>query len=85
MSDGNCRAPFRNRTPFRGDKGEGYTQDLLQSLRGDWLKLPLAVMRDVGPAVQTLAGFLIRDQAQAARHHFLRRAATFGPDSIRNR
>jgi hypothetical protein len=32
--------------------------DLLASLDGEWLKLPLDVMRDVGPAVQTLGGLL---------------------------
>jgi len=31
---------------------------LLDSLEGEWLKLPLTVMRDVGPAVQTLGGLL---------------------------
>jgi hypothetical protein len=31
---------------------------LLESLNGEWFKLPLAVMQDVGPAVQTLAGLL---------------------------
>ncbi len=31
---------------------------LVDSLRGEWIKLPLAVMRDVGPAVQTLGGIL---------------------------
>jgi hypothetical protein len=31
---------------------------LLDSLRGEWLKLPLAAMRDVGPAVQTLGAIL---------------------------
>jgi hypothetical protein len=31
---------------------------LLQSLAGEWLKLPCAAMRDVGPAAQTLAGIL---------------------------
>jgi hypothetical protein len=31
---------------------------LWESLDREWLKLPLAVMRDVGPAVQTLAGLL---------------------------
>lgn len=34
------------------------TIDLLASLRQEWLKLPLAAMRDVGPAVQTLGGLL---------------------------
>lgn len=32
--------------------------DWLQTLDGEWLKLPLAAMRDVGPAVQTLGGLL---------------------------
>jgi hypothetical protein len=32
--------------------------DLVESLDGDWLKLPIAVMRDLGPAAQTLAGLL---------------------------
>ena len=32
--------------------------DLWESLEQGWLKLPLAVMQDVGPAVQTLAGLL---------------------------
>ena len=27
---------------------------LVDSLTGEWIKLPLAVMQDVGPAVQTL-------------------------------
>ena len=31
---------------------------LLESLDGEWIKLPLAVMQDVGPAVQTLGGVL---------------------------
>ncbi len=31
---------------------------LIDTLDQEWLKLPLAVMRDVGPAVQTLAGLL---------------------------
>lgn len=31
---------------------------LLDSLDREWIKLPLAVMRDAGPAVQTLGGFL---------------------------
>lgn len=31
---------------------------ILASLDEEWLKLPLAVMRDVGPAVQTLGGLL---------------------------
>ena len=31
---------------------------LLESLNGEWLKLPLSVMQDVGPAVQTLGGLL---------------------------
>ncbi len=31
---------------------------LLASLNGEWLKLPLSIMRDVGPAVQTLGGIL---------------------------
>ena len=42
--------------------------------RGCWLKLPLAVMRDVGPAVQTLGGILeltdkdtFRQQAEIAK------------------
>ena len=30
----------------------------LLSLDGEWIKLPLAVMQDVGPAVQTLGGIL---------------------------
>ena len=40
--------------------GENGVQEisLLESLNGEWLKLPLAVMRDVGPAVQTLGGLL---------------------------
>jgi len=32
--------------------------DLVDSLRGEWIKLPLAAMRDVGPAAQTLGGLL---------------------------
>src|SRR5215207_582403 len=41
------------------DLGPVVRVGLLESLqRGQWLKLPLAVMRDVGPAVQTLAGLL---------------------------
>ena len=31
---------------------------LLDSLRGEWLKLPLGIMQDVGPAVQTMGGLL---------------------------
>jgi len=31
---------------------------LIQSLEGEWLKLPVAIMIDAGPAVQTFAGFL---------------------------
>lgn len=31
---------------------------LFDSLNGEWIKLPLAVMQDVGPAVQTLGGLL---------------------------
>ena len=31
---------------------------LVDSLRGEWIKLPLAVMQDVGPAAQTLGGLL---------------------------
>jgi hypothetical protein len=31
---------------------------LLDSLDGEWLKLPMAVMQDVGPATQTLGGIL---------------------------
>jgi len=31
---------------------------LLESLNCEWIKLPLAVMQDVGPAVQTLGGLL---------------------------
>jgi DNA-binding MarR family transcriptional regulator len=31
--------------------------DLIDSLHGEWLKLPHAVMKSVGPATQTLAGF----------------------------
>ncbi len=31
---------------------------LLDSLSHEWLKLPLSIMRDVGPAVQTLGGIL---------------------------
>ena len=31
---------------------------LLHSLNGEWLKLPFAAMRDVGPAAQTLGGIL---------------------------
>jgi hypothetical protein len=31
---------------------------LIGSLDGEWIKLPLAVMREVGPAVQTLGGLL---------------------------
>ena len=31
---------------------------LLASLNGEWIKLPLLVMRDVGPAAQTLGGIL---------------------------
>lgn len=31
---------------------------LLDCTDGEWLKLPTAVMRDVGPAAQTLAGLL---------------------------
>jgi hypothetical protein len=31
---------------------------LIESLDGEWLKLPLVIMRDVGPAVQTLASLL---------------------------
>ena len=33
-------------------------QDLIEALESGWLKLPFAVMRDVGPAVQTLGGLL---------------------------
>jgi hypothetical protein len=32
--------------------------DLIESLHQEWIKLPIAVMRDVGPAVQTLGGLL---------------------------
>jgi hypothetical protein len=31
---------------------------LLDSLNGEWIKLPLAVVRDIGPAAQTLGGLL---------------------------
>lgn len=31
---------------------------LLDSLQGEWIKLPLPIMREVGPAVQTLGGLL---------------------------
>jgi hypothetical protein len=31
---------------------------LLESLDGDWIKLPLKIMRDVGPAAQTMGGIL---------------------------
>lgn len=31
---------------------------LLESLNGEWLKLPLSIMRDAGPAAQTLGGLL---------------------------
>ena len=31
---------------------------LLHSLNGEWLKLPFAAMRDIGPAAQTLGGIL---------------------------
>lgn len=31
---------------------------LLGSLNGEWIKLPLKIMQDVGPAVQTLGGLL---------------------------
>jgi hypothetical protein len=31
---------------------------LLESLNGEWIKLPLEIMQDVGPAVQTLGGLL---------------------------
>ncbi|NLF06867.1 MAG: hypothetical protein GX594_02675, partial [Pirellulaceae bacterium] len=31
---------------------------LLESLDGEWIKLPLEVMRDIGPAAQTLGGIL---------------------------
>ena len=31
---------------------------LLASLTGEWLKLPLSIVRDVGPATQTLGGIL---------------------------
>ena len=31
---------------------------LVQSLNGEWLKLPLAIMQDVGPAVQTMGALL---------------------------
>jgi hypothetical protein len=41
-----------------GTKPNAQKLCLLQSLRGEWLKLPLAVMRDCGPAAQTLAGLM---------------------------
>ncbi|MFZ1936395.1 MAG: hypothetical protein WCB27_15625 [Thermoguttaceae bacterium] len=31
---------------------------LLESLEGEWIKLPLKIMRDVGPAAQTMGGIL---------------------------
>ncbi len=38
---------------------EAYEFDLIQALQpGHWLKLPLAVMQDVGPAAQTFGGLL---------------------------
>lgn len=36
----------------------GYSLDLITSLRAPWIKVPYSVMRDVGPAVQTLGGLL---------------------------
>jgi len=42
-----------------GTAAEAKTYDLVESLRiYRWLRLPLAVMQDVGPAVQTLGGLL---------------------------
>lgn len=37
---------------------ERHSIDLLESLDGEWLKLPFAAMRDCGPASQTLGGLL---------------------------
>src|SRR5262245_58945972 len=35
-----------------------YTIGLIDSLAGEWFKLPVAVMQGEGPAAQTLAGLL---------------------------
>lgn len=40
------------------DQTERQEISLLESLNGEWLKLPLVAMQDVGPAVQTLGGLL---------------------------
>ena len=40
------------------DERETQEISLLESLNGEWIKMPLAAMQDVGPAVQTLGGLL---------------------------
>ncbi|MCG2685421.1 MAG: hypothetical protein L6306_17600 [Planctomycetales bacterium] len=40
------------------DQAERQEISLLESLNGVWIKLPTEIMRDVGPAVQTLGGLL---------------------------
>lgn len=39
-------------------RSQPQTIDLLGTLSGEWIKLPLVAMQDVGPAVQTLGGIL---------------------------
>ena len=39
-------------------EGHGHQITLLDSLEGNWLKLPEAIMRDCGSATQTLGGLL---------------------------
>ena len=41
-----------------GDAWQVERLDLLASLDREWIKLPLTIMQDVGPAVQTLGGLL---------------------------
>jgi hypothetical protein len=40
------------------DDRQPYRISLLQTLDGEWIKLPLVILKDVGPAVQTLGGLL---------------------------
>lgn len=45
-------------TPDTDDRQPEYIRLVDSLAEGQWIKLPLAVMKDVGPAVQTLGGLL---------------------------
>lgn len=58
MTHGIAARPCRNGTPDSPNSQRERRISLIDSLSGEWLKLPLAAMREVGPVVQTLGGIL---------------------------